>query len=100
MADLASKQAAVRKRGERLETRVTTDQKKLFERAAALQGRTLTDFVLTSVQEAARRAIDEHQRIELSVRDSEAFAAALLDPPPVGARLRETVRRYRRATGV
>ena len=38
-----------RVRGERLETRVTADQKSLIEHAAALQGRTVTDFVLTSV---------------------------------------------------
>jgi uncharacterized protein (DUF1778 family) len=72
----------------------------LIERAAALQGRTLTDFVLTSVQDAARRAIEEHQQFELSVRDSEAFVDALLNPKPVNDRLRDTVRRYREATGV
>ena len=89
-----------RVRGERLETRVTADQKNLIERAAALQGRTVTDFVLTSVQDAARRAIEEHQRIDLSVRDSQAFVNALIKPQPVNDRLRDTVRRYRRATGV
>jgi uncharacterized protein (DUF1778 family) len=87
-----------RVRGERLEARVTADQKKLIERAAALQGRTVTDFVLTSVQDAARRAIEDHQRLDLSLRDSEAFVDALLNPQPVNDRLRETVRRYRQAT--
>lgn len=89
-----------RTRGERLEARVTADQKSLIERAAALQGRTVTDFVLSSVQEAARRAIEEHQRLDLSVRDSEAFVEALINPQPVNDRLRETVRRYRQASGV
>jgi uncharacterized protein (DUF1778 family) len=89
-----------RVRGERLETRVTADQKDLIERAAALQGRTVTDFVLASVQEAARRAIEEHQRLDLSVRDCDAFVEALLKPQPVNDRLRETVRRYRQATSV
>jgi uncharacterized protein (DUF1778 family) len=89
-----------RSRAERLETRVTADQKGLIERAAALQGRTITDFVLTSVQEAARRAIDEHQRLDLSLRDSQAFVEALLKPEPVSARLRETIGRYREETGV
>lgn len=86
-------------RGERLEARITVDQKSLIEHAAALQGRTVTDFVLTSVQEAARRAIEEHQRLDLSVRDSRAFVNALINPQPVNDRLRETVRRYRQATG-
>jgi uncharacterized protein (DUF1778 family) len=91
--------ARTRTRAERLEARITAEQKTLIERAAALQGRTVTDFVLTSVQEAARRAIAEHQQLELSVRDSEAFVDALLHPRPVNARLRETVRRYRAVSG-
>ena len=100
MVALALKSPDTRTRGERLETRVTAEQKKLIEHAAALQGRTVTDFVLASVQEAARRAIGEHQRLELSLRDSEAFVAALIKRKPVNARLRDTVRRYRRAAGV
>jgi uncharacterized protein (DUF1778 family) len=82
-----------------LETRVTAEQKRLIERAAALQGRSVTDFVLTSVQDAARRAIEEHQRLDLSLRDSQAFVEALINPQPVNDRLRETVRRYRRISG-
>ncbi len=88
-----------RLRSERLEARVTQDQKTLIEQAAALQGRSVTDFVLTSLQDAARRAIADHHQLELSLRDSEAFVAALTRPRPVNARLRETVRRYRKATG-
>lgn len=99
MTHAATKTSRSRTRSERLEARVTAEQKNLIERAAALQGRTVTDFVLTSVQDAARRAIEEHQQLELSVRDSEAFVDALLHPKPIGDRLRETVRRYREATG-
>ena len=99
MTNVASKSVRGRTRAERLETRVTAEQKRLIERAAALQGRTVTDFVLTSVQDAAQRAIEERQQLALSVRDSEAFVDALLNPMPVNDRLRETVRRYRKATG-
>lgn len=99
MANTASKPTRGRSRAQRLETRVTAEQKSLIERAAALQGRTVTDFVLTSVQNAARRVIEEHQQLALSVRDSEAFVEALLNPKPVNDRLRETVRHYREAIG-
>jgi uncharacterized protein (DUF1778 family) len=99
MAEPTLNPSRARVRGERLETRVTADQKSLIEHAAAIQGRTVTDFVLTSVQEAARRAIEEHQRLDLSIRDSQAFAEALINPQPVNERLRDTVRRYRQATG-
>jgi uncharacterized protein (DUF1778 family) len=100
MAEASKSSASGRVRGERLETRVTADQKRLIERAAALQGRTVTDFVLTSVQDAARRAIEEHQILDLSLRDSQAFVGALLEPAPVNDRLRDTIRRYRQRTGV
>ncbi|OHV83350.1 DUF1778 domain-containing protein [Ensifer sp. LCM 4579] len=99
MAEAAKRPASGRIRAERLETRVTADQKRLIEHAAALQGRTVTDFVLTSVQDAARRAIQEHQHLELSMRDSQAFIQALVEPRPVNERLRDTVRRYRVRTG-
>lgn len=100
MAETAKRSISGRVRGERLETRVTADQKRLIEHAAALQGRTVTDFVLTSVQDAARRAIEEHQNLELSVRDGQAFVQALVEPQPVNERLQDTVRRYRERTGV
>jgi len=100
MTNAASKPSRARTRAERLETRLTAEQKRLIERAAALQGRTVTDFVLTSLQDAAKRAIEEHHQIALSMRDSEAFVDALLNPTPVNDRLRDTVRRYRETTGV
>jgi len=100
MPNTVSRANSGRTRPERLEARVTAEQKSLIERAAALQGRTVTDFVLTSVQDAAWRAIEEHHQLELSVRDSEAFVEALLKPKPVNDRLRDTVRRYRERGGV
>jgi uncharacterized protein (DUF1778 family) len=100
MPKTASKSTSGRIRAERLEARVTAEQKSLVERAAALQGRSVTDFVLTSVQDAARRAIEEHSQLALSVRDSEAFVDALLNPKPVNDRMRDTVRRYRERAGV
>jgi uncharacterized protein (DUF1778 family) len=92
----APKSTSGRTRAERLEARVTPEQKSLIERAAALQGRTVTDFVLTSEQDAAQRAIEEHHQISLSGRASEAFVDALLNPKPVSDRLRATVRRIER----
>jgi uncharacterized protein (DUF1778 family) len=77
MADSVTKPASARMRAERLEARITVSQKALIEHAAGLQGRSVTDFVLSSVQEAAAKAIDEHQRLTLSVRDGRAFVQSL-----------------------
>ncbi len=100
MSISAVKAPRKRIKSERLETRITVEQKKLIEHAAALQGRSLTDFVLDSVQEAARRAIEDHQRLTLSLRDRQAFVEALVDPKPVNDRLKETIHLYRQTTGL
>ena len=64
----------------RLEARISTDLHAMLKRAAELQGRTMTDFVVTSVQDAARHAIEEAEVIRLSLADQECFAQALLSP--------------------
>ena len=43
----------------RLEARISTDLHAMLKRAAELQGRTMTDFVVTAVQDAAQRAIEQ-----------------------------------------
>lgn len=83
-------------RHERLETRITPEQKELLQRAASLEGRTLTDFVLTSAQDAAQRTIEAHTVLALSARDQRAFITALLNPPPPSKRLKRAAERYRR----
>lgn len=83
----------------RLEARITSEQKALFQRAADLSGRSLTDFIVGTLQEAAEATIREHQVITLSARDSAAFAEAVLHPPAPGETLRAAVERYRRFMG-
>jgi uncharacterized protein (DUF1778 family) len=84
---------------ERLEARISREQKELFQRAADIQGRTLTDFVISSVQEAALRAIQEHEMMILSVRDRELFVEALLNPPNPSEKLRTAAQRYKQKIG-
>jgi uncharacterized protein (DUF1778 family) len=98
MCDMSGK-ATAKARDERLEARVSRDQKALFQRAAELQGRTLTDFVIASVHDAAVRVIEETQTIRLSAADSRAFAEALLNPREPNRRLKASVQRYLKLTG-
>lgn len=79
---------------ERLDARVSPEQKALIQRAALLSGRTVTDFMIASLQEAAERVIRSHDVISLSVRGSEAIARAFMDPPMPNDALREAYRRY------
>ena len=81
------------RRDQRLEARVTPDQKDLYLRAAALQGKTLTDFILSSLQESATRIIGEYELMRLAMNDSKLFVDALLNPPKPSSRLRKAVAR-------
>lgn len=80
----------------RLEARITQEQKKLFLKAAAITGRSLTDFLVSSAQETAARTVREQEVLTLSRRDREVFVSALLKPPAPAKRLREAARRHKR----
>jgi uncharacterized protein (DUF1778 family) len=84
---------------ERLEARVSAEVKALFQEAATLEGRTLTDFIVQAVTEAAKRTLRERDVIELSRRDREAFVNALLHPPTPSARLRSAAQHYQQVFG-
>lgn len=80
----------------RLEARISTDLHALLKRAAEIQGRTLTDFVVSAVQEAAQRAIEQADFIRLTLADQECFAAALLSPPKPAPALKRAFARRRK----
>lgn len=65
----------------RLEARISNDLHSMLKRAAELQGRTMTDFVVAAVQDAAQRAINQAEILRLTLKDQESFAQALLSPP-------------------
>jgi uncharacterized protein (DUF1778 family) len=78
----------------RLEARISTDLHAMLKRAADMQGRTMTDFVVAAVQQAAQQAIEQAEVIRLSLADQTTFANALLAPPkPAPALKRAFARR-------
>jgi uncharacterized protein (DUF1778 family) len=84
---------------ERIEARVTAEDKTLVQQAAALAGMSLTDFIMLSAREAAMETIRSHQVIRLTVEDSAAFAEALLNPPEPNENLRALAEHYRKFMG-
>lgn len=78
----------------RLEARISTDLHSMLKRAAELQGRTMTDFVVSAVQDAAQRAIEQAEVIQLSLADQECFARALLSPPQPAPALERAFARH------
>lgn len=85
---------AIAETTERLEARITPDQKDLFKRAASLRGVTLTDFVVSSVHEAAVRTLEAIHVIEFGRRDQQAFVDALLNPEPPNEKLTKAARHH------
>ncbi len=68
------------KKNARLEARVTEEQKQLMERAAFLRGQNLTEFIVAVLAETSLQIIKDRELIELTDRDRQAFANALLNP--------------------
>jgi uncharacterized protein (DUF1778 family) len=84
----------------RLEARLPNEVLDRLKRAAEIQGRTLTDFVVAAADEAACRAIEQTEIIRLSLEDQRQIAEAIINPPEPTPALRRAVRRYRKLFGV
>lgn len=80
----------------RLEARISADLHALLKRAAELKGRTMTDFVVAAVQDAAQRTIEQAEVVRLTLTDQQCFAQALLSPPPPAAALKRAFSRRRK----
>ena len=97
-AGKSERKGAIAKRY-RFDARLNESQRVLLQRAADLEGRTLTDFVLHSAELAAEHTIRERTMLVLSARDTEAFVDALLNPPEPGSVLRGAAKRYKERLG-
>ena len=85
---------------QRLEARVTPDQKRLIERAAQLRGTTVTEFVVVSAQQAARATIQDFEMLSLRGEAREAFVNAILNPPAPNQALRAAAQRFKKQMGL
>ena len=80
----------------RLEARISPEMLSVVKRAAEIQGRSVSDFVVAAAQEAAHRIIEDTSIIRLSVEDQRLMMDAILDPPEPNAALRKAVEAHRR----
>jgi uncharacterized protein (DUF1778 family) len=80
----------------RFDAKLSREQKDFFELAANLGGfRTLTEFVIHSVQEKANSIIEEHNTILASQRDRDLFFSALLYPGKPNSKLQKAAKHYK-----
>ncbi len=84
---------------ERLEARVTPEQKQLIARAAALRGSSVTDFIVASAQQAAADTIKDFELLTLHDEARDVFINAILHPPAPNEAARKAAQRYREQMG-
>jgi uncharacterized protein (DUF1778 family) len=80
----------------RIETRVSQEQKELIERAAAFSGRTISEFVLAHIEVAAKKIIEEHEKLHLDQAQSRILVDALLTPKKPNKKLKLAMENYRK----
>ena len=85
---------------ERLEARVPAPLKSLIGRAAALEGRSITDFVIATLERHSAEVVHEHEILHLSTADSELFAKALIAPPKPTRALKTALARHTKSVTV
>jgi uncharacterized protein (DUF1778 family) len=84
----------------RLEARIAPEALAVVRRAAEIQGRSVSEFVVAAARDAANRAIQEAEIVSLSLEGQQELAALLFDPPEPVPALRKAFRRRRELFGV
>ena len=75
------------------------DTLQLAKRAAEIEGRSLSDYVATAVDAAARRTIEDTHIVRMSVDGQRRFAELLIGPPEPSPALLRALQRHHRLIG-
>ncbi len=79
----------------RIEARIASEALSVVKRAAEIQGRSLSDFLVDAAVSAAEKTLEETSLIRLAVEDQRAIADALANPGPLGPAMERAIDRYR-----
>ena len=80
----------------RVEARIAPDALAVVRRAAELQGRSVSDFLVAAALKDAHRTIEDAQIIGLSVDDQQRFADLLLNPPQLAPAMKRALKARQR----
>lgn len=78
-------------RSARIEARISPELLATVKRAAELQGRSISDFVVTATAEAAQKIVAETEMIRLSRKASAQVADLLINAPPPAKALKQAM---------
>lgn len=78
---------------QRIDLRLTNDDKSIIEEAAAMTNQTITQFMVTSAAERAAEVIEQHRRVVLSEESWNRVMDAISNPQAPNDRLKRAARR-------
>jgi uncharacterized protein (DUF1778 family) len=78
---------------QRIDLRLTDDDKTIIEEAAALSNQTITQFMLSSASERAAEVIEQHRRLVLSEESWNLVMDAISNPPQPNDKLKRATKR-------
>ena len=78
---------------QRIDLRLSDDDKSMIEEAAAITNQSVTQFMLNSASERAAAVIEEHRRIVLNEDSWKSVMDALDTPPEPNEKLKRAARR-------
>jgi uncharacterized protein (DUF1778 family) len=82
----------------RLELRLTKQKKIFFEEIAMIGGfKSLSEFIIHTVDEQAKVIIEEHKKILTTQKDNRIFFDALMNPPKPNQALKKAFKKYNEA---
>jgi uncharacterized protein (DUF1778 family) len=84
-------------RSARVGLRVPPDLKRAWDEAAELEGRSLSDIIITATTEAVAEIIGRHRIIRVSQADMEQIMEDLRNPPEPNETLIDAMSSYRKA---
>ncbi len=86
--------AATENKNERINLRLKTSAKRLIERAASFEGKTVSHFILTSAMEHAEKTVQKHETMSLNAKNSRKFLEALATPVRFNRKLAQALKEH------
>jgi len=80
---------------QRIDLRLSDDDKSLIEEAAAMSNLTITQFMVATASERAAQVIEQHRRLVLSEDSWNRVMDAIDNPPEPNERLKRAARRLK-----
>lgn len=81
---------------DRVTARIPHANRLIIERAAAVYGATLNQFIVQSALDRAGEILEKEEMLQLSARDALAFINALENPPAPSEKLVEALQAHKR----